>query len=254
MTDAAVVARGLRKSYGDLEAVRGIDLEVARGEIFGFLGPNGAGKSTTIRMLCGLLEPTAGTATVAGLDVSTETIEVKRRIGYLAEEPYLYKKLTGAEFLRFMGELYGVARDQVLARVQRSLQLFELDDKGNELIDGYSHGMCQKLALAGTLMHEPEVLFLDEPTSGMDPRSARVVKDLLRGLAARGRTVFFSTHVLEIAQTMCDRVAIINKGQIVASGTLEELRGGASGASLEDIFLELTGGPEARELAAFLEG
>jgi ABC-2 type transport system ATP-binding protein len=251
--DEAVATTALTKSYGDLVAVHGLDLVVHRGEIFGFLGPNGAGKSTTIRMLCGLLQPSGGQARIAGFDVIGDTIEVKRRVGYLAEEPYLYKKLTGAEFLTFMGELYAVPRDTITMRADRLLALFELDGKADELVEAYSHGMRQKLALAGTLMHEPEVLFLDEPTSGMDPRSARVVKDLLRGLADQGRTVFFSTHVLEVAQSMCDRVAIINKGRIAAIGAPDELQRQASGASLEDVFLELTGGPEAQELAAFLE-
>lgn len=250
--EAAIAASALSKEYAGVEAVKGIDLEVGYGEVFGFLGPNGAGKSTTIRMLTGLLAPTSGTATVAGVDVAKDNVELKRRIGYLAEEPYLYTKLTGREFLKLMGDLYSVDPEASKQRADQLLAMFELDTKADSIIDGYSHGMKQKIGLAGTLLHEPKVLFLDEPTSGLDPRSARVVKDLLTGLAKRGRTVFMSTHVLEIAQVMCDRVGIINGGQLVAVGTIEELRGPDGHDSLEDIFLELTGGQEEAEVASFL--
>ncbi|MGI5837578.1 MAG: ABC transporter ATP-binding protein [Chloroflexota bacterium] len=251
-----IEARSLCKQYGSKIAVKDLDLTVHPGELFGFLGPNGAGKTTTIRMLAGLLKPSRGTATVAGFDILKDTLEVKRRIGYMAESPYLYTKLTGREFLGFMGDLYSVERSVAAERAQRLLVLFELEDKADELVESYSHGMRQKIALAGSLIHEPQLLFLDEPTSGLDPRSARVVKDLLVGLAEKGHTVFLSTHILEIAQHMCHRVGIIDQGQLVAVGTLDELRQQArvGQVSLEEIFLQLTGGAEAREVAAFLEG
>lgn len=247
-----ITAQGLTKRYDTLTAVENLDLIVNRGEIFGFLGPNGAGKSTTIRMLTALLRPSAGSATVAGFDVLTDPVEVKRRVGYMAESPYLYPKLTGREFLRFIADLYEVSSDEATPRIDKLLALFELDEKADQTIDGYSHGMKQKVGLSGALVHEPEILFLDEPTSGLDPRSARIVKDLLTGLASSGKTIFLSTHVLEIAQGMCHRVGIINKGRLAAVGTLAELRGENADSSLEDVFLELTGGPEAEELSAYL--
>jgi ABC-2 type transport system ATP-binding protein len=249
-----VQASALSKSFGKLVAVRDVSLEVGAGEVFGFLGPNGAGKSTTIRMLTGLVRPTSGTAQVAGFDVVTETQEVKRRVGYLAETPYLYQKLTGREFLGFMSGLYGVPSRLAAQRAERFLALFELADKADDLVESYSHGMRQKLGLAGAMLHEPQVLFLDEPTSGLDPRSARLVKDLLLALVERGHTVFLSTHVLDIAEQLCHRVAIIDHGCLIATGTLDELRRQArsEAGSLEDIFLHLTGGGEDRELAAYL--
>jgi ABC-2 type transport system ATP-binding protein len=245
---------GLTKRFGKLVAVRDVTFEVGPGEVFGFLGPNGAGKTTTIRLLTALVRPTSGTAHVAGFDVAAEPREVKRRVGYLAETPYLYPKLSAREFLAFMGALYQVPRAVAAQRAGRLLSLFELSDKADELVETYSHGMRQKLALAGALLHEPPVLFLDEPTSGLDPRSARLVKDLLVGLVARGHTVFLSTHVLEIAEQLCHRVGIIDRGQVIAMGTLDELRQQArrEAQTLEDIFLQLTGGTEERALAAYL--
>ena len=255
MTQATIDTQGLAKSFGGRTAVRNLSLQGYAGEIFGFLGPNGAGKTTTIRMMTGLLKPTSGQANVVGFDVSKEPIEVKRRIGYLADPPFLYDQLTGWEFLEFIAELYGVTFENVHQRARRLLELLELEERVGELVEGYSHGMRQKLALVGTLLHEPQVLFLDEPTAGLDPRSARAVKDLLVELARRGRTVFLSTHILEIAQHMCHRVGIINEGELIAVGSLDELREQArSGeASLEDLFLELTGGADVREIADVLE-
>jgi ABC-2 type transport system ATP-binding protein len=251
-----IQASGLTKRFGKFVAVRDVTLDVAAGQVFGFLGPNGAGKTTTIRMLTGLVRPTSGSALVAGFDVGQEPREVKRRVGYLAETPYLYPKLTAREFLAFMGGLYEVPPHVTRQRIEALLSLFELADKADELVETYSHGMRQKLALAGAMLHEPPVLFLDEPTSGLDPRSARLVKDLLVALVGRGHTVFLSTHVLEIAEQLCHRVGIIDHGQVVATGTLDELRHQAHSQaySLEDIFLQLTGGSEERELATFLRG
>jgi ABC-2 type transport system ATP-binding protein len=251
---ATIQAIGLSKQFGKLTAVRDLTLDVGAGEVFGFLGPNGAGKTTTIRMLTGLVRPTSGTALVAGFDVARESRQVKRNVGFLAETPYLYPKLSGREFLAFMGGLYAVPVAVARQRAERLLSLFELSAKADDLVESYSHGMRQKLALAGALLHEPPVLFLDEPTSGLDPRSARLVKDLLVGLVARGHTVFLSTHVLEIAEHLCHRVGIIDHGQVIATGTLDELRrqAHADAYSLEDIFLQLTGANEERELAAYL--
>jgi ABC-2 type transport system ATP-binding protein len=247
-------AHGLTKRFGKFVAVSDVSFEVGAGEVFGFLGPNGAGKTTTIRMLTGLVRPSSGSAVVAGFDVAAEPREVKRRVGYLAETPYLYGKLSGREFLAFMGGLYEVPPALARLRAERLLSLFELADKADDLAESYSHGMRQKLALAGAMLHEPPVLFLDEPTSGLDPRSARLVKDLLVALVERGHTVFLSTHVLEIAEHLCHRVGIIDHGQVVATGTLDELRHQAhvEAYSLEDIFLQLTGGSEERELATYL--
>jgi ABC-2 type transport system ATP-binding protein len=241
LTQQAIHAVGLTKSFGAVAAVSGLDLEVERGEIFGFLGPNGAGKSTTIRMLTGLLVPSGGSARVAGYDVVGEPIQVKARIGYLAENPYAYEKLTGAEFLRFIADLFQVDRAEAADRATRLLERLGLRADADKLVEGYSRGMRQKLGLIAALLHEPEVLFLDEPTSGLDPRSARIVKDLLTELSDQGRTVFLSTHVLATAEQMCDRVGIIARGRLVAVGSLAQLRKTSrSHGSLEDIFLELT--------------
>src|SRR6476661_302901 len=248
---AAVEARQLVKRYGVVRAVDGVSFSVARGEIFGFLGANGAGKTTTLRMLCGLLTPTSGTALIDGIDILQDPLRAKARLGYLDEEPFVHPHLTGREFLNFVADLYrmprGAQREQ---RMERLLGLFELANRDGELIGAYSHGMRQKIGLASLLIREPSVLLLDEPTNGLDPRSARLVKDLLEELASRGTTVLLSTHILEVAQALCRRVAIIDRGRITATGTMDELRAqaGSEHASLEELFLKLTAGPEAKEL------
>ena len=244
-----IEAAGLQKSYGDMLAVKGVDLQVRPGEIFGFLGPNGAGKTTTIKMLIGLLRPTAGAARIGGHDIQREPIAAKSLIGYVPDQPYLPEKLTAREFLEFIAGLYQLDRTVARRRGEELLKLFDLSDRADDLIGGYSHGMRQKTALAGALLHNPKAFFLDEPTVGLDPRSARLIKDILREVSERGTAVFMSTHILEIAERMCDRVAIISGGQVVATGTMDELRAGHTGESLEDIFLELTGGAEEAELA-----
>ncbi len=244
----------LAKSFGALTAVGGLSLRVHAGELFGFLGPNGAGKTTTIKMMAGLLRPSAGTALIGGFDIQSEPLRAKSILGYIPDNPFLYEKLTGREFLNFMADLYSVTTDGRAGRIDELLRLFELYDKGNELIQGYSRGMRQKIALAGALIHSPKVIFLDEPTVGLDPKSARLMKDILRKLCNEGVTVFVSTHILEIAERMCDRFAIINKGAIVAQGTMDELRAenASSSQSLEDIFLGLTSGDEHRDLIQHL--
>ncbi len=248
----AILARDLRKTYGEHVAVRGVDLTVARGEIVAFLGPNGAGKTTTIKMITGLLKPTTGSAAILGHDIERDPIAAKSLFGYVPDTPNLPGKLKGWEYLRFMARLYRVPLERSEHRAAELLRLFDLTDAASDLIEGYSHGMGQKMALAGALVHDPQVLFLDEPTVGLDPKSARLIKDLLLQLRSRGVAVLLSTHILEIAERMADRVVIIDKGAIVAAGTLDELRSRGGQGSLEDIFLSLTGGAEYAEIAEVL--
>ncbi len=246
----------LTRQFGSLTAVKDLTLTVNPGELFGFLGPNGAGKTTTIRMLVGLLRPTSGHAIVAGHNVQQDRMAVKRATGYLAQTPLLYDKLTSREFLRFTGGLYGLGDDEIEARADELLALVDLTDKGDELIESYSGGMRHKIGLCSALLHQPQLLVLDEPLAGLDPAGARRVKDLLRELCDQGGTVFLSTHVLEIAERVCDRVGILQHGQLIAVGTILELRQQARSASettLEDIFLQLTGGDEVAPMARMLE-
>ncbi len=235
----------LTKNYGRLVAVNRIDLTVAPGEVFGFLGPNGAGKTTTIKMMAGLLQPTAGGVEICGFDVQKDPLGAKAVTGFIPDRPYLYEKLTAAEFMQFVADLYGM--DGPDGRIAELLELFGLADWAHELIESYSHGMKQRLVMASALLHEPKVLVVDEPMVGLDPRGARLVKDLFRDLAAKGVTIFMSTHTLEIVEAMCSRVAIINKGEIIAGGSVEELGRLArlENSHLEPIFLKLTGGDEA---------
>ena len=243
----------LVKKYGEKTAVDDVSFEVYGGEIFGFLGPNGAGKTTTIKMIVGLLQPTSGSVQVAGFDVQKQPLQAKAACGYVPDEPNLYPKLTGRELLRFVGDLYGVERSQVERRIDELLRLFDLSQAADDTIDSYSHGMQQKTAIATALVHDPKVLVLDEPTVGLDPKSARLIKDILRQMAERGAAVFLSTHILEIAERMCDRIGIIDKGRLIAVGSMAELRSlGQGETSLEDIFLSLTGGAEYAEIAEVL--
>jgi ABC-2 type transport system ATP-binding protein len=247
----AVEARALVKRYGVVNAVNGVSFQVERGEIFGFLGANGAGKTTTLRMLCGLVTPTSGNSFIDGFDVFAQPMEAKARLGYLDEEPFVHPHLTGPEFLDYVADLYRMPRGpERRQRMDHLLRLFELTDRSGELIGTYSHGMRQKIGLASLLIREPSVLLLDEPTNGLDPRSARLVKDLLEELAAHGTTVVLSTHILEVAQALCRRITIIDRGRIVATGSMEELRAlaGSANATLEDLFLRLTAGAESKEL------
>jgi ABC-2 type transport system ATP-binding protein len=246
--------RHLVKRFGDKLAVDDVSLEVYAGEIFGFLGPNGAGKTTTIKVAIGLLQPSAGEVRVAGWDIQKEPLRAKAASGYVPDEPTLYPKLSGRELLRFVGDLYGVDSAQVDRRIEELLRLFDLASAADDTIDSYSHGMRQKMSLAAALVHDPKVLVLDEPTVGLDPKSARLIKDILRQLADRGAAVFLSTHILEIAEHMCDRIGIINQGRLIAAGTMAELRALGQGQSrLEDIFLSLTGGAEYAAIAEVLK-
>jgi ABC-2 type transport system ATP-binding protein len=249
-----IETQALVKRYGDKVAVNNISLEVQAGEVFGFLGPNGAGKTTTIKMIVGLLQPTSGTIRVAGYDVQTQPLLAKAASGYVPDTPNLYAKLTGRELLRFVGDLYSLDRQRLAQRTEELLRVLDLNEAADQTIDSYSHGMQQKASLAAALMHDPKVLVLDEPTVGLDPKSARLIKDILRQMAERGTAVFLSTHILEIAERMCDRIGIINKGELVAVGTMQELRslGKAGETSLEDIFLALTGGAEEAEISEIL--
>jgi len=246
---------GLVKRYGKFTAVDGIDLEVRKGELFGLLGPNGAGKTTSIRMIAGILRPSAGRVEIGGFDVQRQPLEAKHRMGYIPDRPFVYDKLTGGEFLRFAAALYGQDGPAVERRIDELLELFELSPWKNELTESYSHGMRQKLIISGALVHRPEVIVVDEPMIGLDPKSARLLKDLFRQFVDRGGTVLMSTHTLEVAEQMCDRIAIVFHGRVVAQGTMSELREQtASGdGSLEAIFLKLTGGIPNHQLDAVLE-
>jgi len=229
------------KRYGTKLAVDDLSLTVAPGELFAFLGPNGAGKTTTIKMLCGLLFPTSGTARVGGFDVIKEGDWARQLISYVPDQPYLYDKLTGREFLQFIADLYGMPKAVAATRMQEVIDLFGLHEFVDDLTERYSHGMRQRTVFAAALIHEPKLLIVDEPTVGLDPKSIRLLKDLLRAEANKGTTVFLSTHSLDIAQELADRIGIVERGKLVGLGTLAALRKQASlDGSLEDVFLKLT--------------
>ena len=253
MTQPVLEATHLTRTFGDFVAVDDATFTLQPGEIVGFLGPNGAGKTTTIKMLTGLLGPSSGAARVAGYDIVAQPLEAKARIGYVPDTPNLYGKLKASEYLRFVGQLYRVPPAQVEERMRPMLDMFDLTDVAGNYLDTFSHGMQQKVAITGAFLHDPQIVFMDEPTVGLDPRSARLIKDLMIRNRDRGRTIFFSTHILEIAQTMCDRVIIINKGRIVADARVDELRAMRGEQSLEDIFLELTGGTDVDDMVKELD-
>src|SRR5687767_4965893 len=205
---------GLTKRYGSFTAVNGIDLVVPKGELFGFLGPNGAGKTTSLRMIAGILRPTAGTVRIAGIDIVKDPVAAKTRLGFIPDRPFIYEKLTGGEFLRFVAGLYDQTGPQVEHRARELLALFDLEEWRDELVESYSHGMRQKLIISSAFVHRPEVIVVDEPMVGLDPKAAKTLKDLFREYTRRGNTIMMSTHTLEVAQSMCDRIAIIQAGKI----------------------------------------
>ena len=235
--------QNVSKSYqkGEIKAVDDLTLEVPAGQIFGFLGPNGAGKTTTIKMVVGLLRPDKGTITVDGIDVAKEPIEAKRRIGYVPDYPELYEKLTGVEYLNFIGDVFQVPTDTRRRRLAELLEMFELRDAVRDLIQTFSHGMRQKLAVIAAILPDPALLILDEPMTGLDPKSSALFKDLMRRRCDEGKAVFFSTHILDVAERVCDHIGIIKHGRLVAEGSMDELRKLAVGeTTLEEIFLDLT--------------
>jgi ABC-2 type transport system ATP-binding protein len=255
--DAAVATWGLTRAFGQRLAVNALNLVVRRGEFFGFLGPNGAGKSTTIKMLVGLLRPTAGLAYVAGVDVWREPLRAKTQVGVLPEQLNLYERLSGREMVEFAGRLYNLPRPEVRRRTDALLDVLGLTADADKLVVDYSLGMRKKISLAAALIHRPQVLFLDEPFEGIDPVSSRTIRDILRDLTTAGTTIFFSSHIMEVVERLCTRVGIINNGVLIAEGTLHDLRDragtGNGDSSLEDIFLKLIGAGTREGGLAWLE-
>ena len=246
---------GLTKRYGVHVAVDGLDLSVTAGQIFGLLGPNGAGKTTTLRMVAGILEPDAGKVEIGGHDVVREPSAARALLGFVPDRPFVYEKLTGSELLRFTAGLYGQEGPEVERRIAELLELWDLEPWGDQLIESYSHGMRQKIIISSALVHRPSVLVVDEPMVGLDPRSARLLKDLLRTYADGGGTAVVSTHTLDLAESLCDALAVIDRGRIVAGGTMEDLRRTAETESggLEEVFLRLTRGATDAEIDRVLE-
>jgi ABC-2 type transport system ATP-binding protein len=244
----AVELKDVVKRYSEILAVDQVSLNIKSGEIFGLLGPNGSGKSTTLKMLLGLVQPDFGSVNVLGIDVHNDPVAVKRLLGYVPEAPRLYEFLTGIEYLDFIGDVYGMQTDEKRTRINEYLKALQLEGREGDMISSYSEGMKQKIALISAFLHRPRLLILDEPLSGLDPRSARIVKDLLHELKEQGVTTIMSTHVLEIAQALCDRIGIMYYGRLLALGSMDELRQRARlpNSGLEDIFLRLTGTGDVR--------
>lgn len=244
----AVRLKDVVKQFDQIVAVNHVNLEIKTGEVFGLLGPNGSGKSTTLKMLLSLVQPDYGSVEVLGIDVKKDPVGVKQAVGYVPESPRLYEFLTGLEYLDFVGDVFGISTEEKRSRINEYLKALELEGREGDMINGYSQGMKQKVALISAFIHKPKLLILDEPLNGLDPKSARIVKDLLHELKRQGVTTLMSTHVLEIAEAICDRIAIMYQGQILALGTMNELRERASlpSSGLEDIFLKLTGAGDTK--------
>jgi ABC-2 type transport system ATP-binding protein len=239
-----IAIHDLVKEFGTFRAVDGVSLEVPGGQIHGFLGPNGAGKTTTIRMIAGLLKPTAGRIAVNGHDLAKEPEAAKASLGFIPDRPFIYEKLTAVEFLRFHAGLYGIDGNGVGVRISEMLALFELERWENELVESFSHGMKQRLVMSAAFLHRPKAVLIDEPMVGLDPRGARLIKNVFRHMSEHGVAILMSTHTLEVAQEMCDRISIILKGRIIAEGTVDQLRqlAGSQDEQLTPVFLKLTGG------------
>ncbi|HKZ88362.1 MAG TPA: ABC transporter ATP-binding protein [Candidatus Bathyarchaeia archaeon] len=246
----AVELRNVAKRYNEIVAVNNVDLAIAPGEIFGLLGPNGSGKSTLLKMLLGLVQLDAGSVKVLGLDVKEDPVSVKKLVGYAPEAPRLYEFLTGIEFLDFIGDIYGMQTEEKRTRINEYLKALQLDGREGDMISSYSEGMKQKIALISAFLHRPKLLILDEPLNALDPRTARIVKDFLQKLKLQGVTTIMSTHILEIAQAVCDRIGIMYQGRLLALGNMDELRQMSKmpGSDLEDIFLKLTGTSDVRAI------
>jgi len=253
-SESAVKLMGVAKRYADVVAVDYIDLDVKQGEIFGLLGPNGSGKSTLLKMILGLVKPDSGSVNVLGIKAEENPVAIKAQVGYVPDVPRLYEFLTGIEYLDFTADLYGVSPAEKRERINEYLEALDLEGREGDMISAYSLGMKQKVTLISALVHKPKLLLLDEPLGGLDPRSARIIKDLLRELASKGVTAIMSTHILEIAQAMCDRIAIMYEGRLLAIGSMEELREKARlpGSNLEEIFLTLTGTGDIRAVVEAL--
>jgi ABC-2 type transport system ATP-binding protein len=245
-----IAVEQLVKRYGSFTAVDGVSLDVQPGEIHGFLGPNGAGKTTTIRMIAGLLKPSAGRVLVNGHDLAANPEAAKASLGFIPDRPFIYEKLTAGEFLRFHGGLYGMGSGDIIGRVHEMLEMFELSRWENELVESFSHGMKQRLVMSAAFLHRPRAVLVDEPMVGLDPRGARLIKAVFRRMSEHGVAILMSTHTLEVAEEMCDRISIILKGRIIARGTVDELRAvaGGSDTQLTEVFLKLTGGSGLQEI------
>ena len=252
--ESAVKLENVSKSFVNIQAVKNLNLQIGAGTVFGFLGPNGSGKSTTMKMIMGLLKADSGTLNIYGIDASNDPWSVKKIVGYVPESPRLYEFLTGLEYLDFIADVYGLTAETKKKRIEEYLDAFDLENRENEMISGYSHGMKQKIAIIAALLHKPKLLILDEPLSGLDPKSAKIMKDLIHKLAGDGVTTIMSTHVLEIADAVCDRVAIMHQGSKLAEGKPAELRKEAEmpDSTLEEIFLKLTGTNDIKEIVEAL--
>jgi len=251
---ANITVKGISKSFGSLKAVNGLDLSVEPGEIRGLLGPNGSGKSTTMKIIMGMLKPDSGSVNVCGVDVKFKPVEARRQIGYVPETPFLYEYLSASEYLDLVGVAYGLDRIERKKRAGELIQALQMDKHVNEIMSGFSQGMRQKIALISALMHKPKVLILDEPLNGLDPRSARIVKEILNRLAGDGVSVLFSTHILEIADAICSKITIVANGSTIAEGTSQEIKAmsGLKDSSLEDVFLKLTGSEDTAKVVEAL--
>jgi ABC-2 type transport system ATP-binding protein len=254
MPSGSIVVRSVTKTFGRKVAVNNISMRVGAGEILGLLGPNGSGKSTTMRMIMGIMKPDSGSISLCDIDVLRQPTDSKRLVGYVPESPYLYEYLTASEYLDFVGTAYGIAPDDRRERVSELLDALQMSEHINEVMSGFSQGMKQKIAFTAALLHRPRVLVLDESLNGLDPRSAKIIKEILNRLSAEGVAILFSTHVLEIAEAVCHSIVIMNEGRIIAEGTAQELRSkaGMPGSSLEDTFLKLTGSEDTAKIVEAL--